>query len=391
MKNKILPALWLSLTAAAWILTPALASDQKEAILFYSPTCHDCTEVKETCLPPLLERYKASVKLTRRSISEMDNYEMLFKMSRQRDPSTNTIKVPTLIFGDKMLVGKDDICAKAGELFATGQRPVPAHPLAPGAAPAFDPMAHFKSFTPLAVVGAGLVDGINPCAFTVIIFFISFLALQGYRRRDLAIIGLTFSFAVFVTYLLIGVGLFNFFYVLAGYSWVRKCFNWGIGSVSLVLAFLAGRDAFNYKRTGKSDDMVLSLPQRYKDRIHSLIGKQYRTSRGGLVKKTYLTVIVTALATGFTVSLIEAVCTGQMYLPTIVFVLKSTPLKIAAFGYLALYNLMFITPLLVILFFAVMGASSEQFGALLKKHLFGIKLAMAAMFLFLAVFLLWRG
>ena len=398
MRNKIFPALWSLLAAAVWSLCPAFASEKKEAILFYSPTCHDCTQVKDTCLPPIIERYKASVKLTHRDISEMENYEMLFKMSRKRDPASTTIRVPTLIFGDSMLIGKDDICAKAGDLFATAPQLPPEPPAqeeGQGRASAqpspFDPVSHFRSFTPLAVVGAGLVDGINPCAFTVIIFFISFLALQGYRRRELAVIGLAFSFAVFVTYLLIGLGLFNFFYALAGFTWVRRSFNLAVGAVSLVLFFLTARDAVNYRKTGKADDMVLSLPKRYKDMIHTLIGKQYRSSRGALVRRTYLTVIATALATGFTVSLIEAVCTGQMYLPTIVFVLKSTPLKIAAFGYLVLYNLMFITPLLIILFFAVMGASSEQFGNLFKKHLFGIKLAMAAMFLFLALFLLWRG
>jgi len=38
---------------------------------------------------------------------------------------------------------------------------------------------HFRSFKTLAIVVAGLIDGINPCAFTVIVFFVSFLAFQG--------------------------------------------------------------------------------------------------------------------------------------------------------------------------------------------------------------------
>jgi len=101
--------------------------------------------------------------------------------------------------------------------------------------------------------------------------------------------------------------------------------------------------------------------------------------------------ILSAFITGLLVSLLEAVCTGQVYLPTIAFVLKASSFKLQALGYLLLYNIMFIVPLIVIFVFALMGTTSNQFSGFLKKHLGLIKVFMAVLFFSLGIFLLWRG
>jgi cytochrome c biogenesis protein CcdA len=79
-----------------------------------------------------------------------------------------------------------------------------------------------------------------------------------------------------------------------------------------------------------------------------------------------------------------------MYLPTIAFVLKSSHLKLQAFAYLLLYNTMFILPLLAVFVFALAGATSEDFGRFIKRHMLLVKLLMAALFFGLGMFLLWR-
>jgi len=100
--------------------------------------------------------------------------------------------------------------------------------------------------------------------------------------------------------------------------------------------------------------------------------------------------VLSALITGFLVSLLEAVCTGQTYLPTITFVLKTTHLRLQALVYLLLYNLMFVVPLFIIFLFALWGVTSEQFSKFLRKHLLLIKLLMAALFFGLGIYLIWR-
>lgn len=65
----------------------------------------------------------------------------------------------------------------------------------------------FEQFGVLAVIGAGLLDGVNPCAFTTMIFFVSYLALVGRKGREILLVGAAFTLAVFLTYLAIGLGL----------------------------------------------------------------------------------------------------------------------------------------------------------------------------------------
>ena len=74
-----------------------------------------------------------------------------------------------------------------------------------------------------------------------------------------------------------------------------------------------------------------------------------------------------------------------MYVPTIVFILKMTPYKLGALGYLLLYNFMFIVPLIAIYGLGLAGVSSTSFADVMKRNMFLIKLFLAAMFLFLGV------
>lgn len=99
--------------------------------------------------------------------------------------------------------------------------------------------------------------------------------------------------------------------------------------------------------------------------------------------------LMSALIAGFLVSIIEAVCTGQVYLPTIIFVLKTAVLKLQALAYILIYNIMFILPLVAIFLFALLGVTSEQFARFLKKHLVAIKIVMAVLFFTLGIVLVY--
>jgi cytochrome c biogenesis protein CcdA len=89
------------------------------------------------------------------------------------------------------------------------------------------------------------------------------------------------------------------------------------------------------------------------------------------------------------VSLLEAACTGQVYLPTIVYIVKNTKLRLKALTYLILYNLMFILPLIVIFILSLVGFSSQKFNVFLKKHLGTIKIILAFIFLLLGLLVIW--
>ena len=90
---------------------------------------------------------------------------------------------------------------------------------------------------------------------------------------------------------------------------------------------------------------------------------------------------------GLLISFLELACTGQIYLPTIIFVSSIPELRGRAIFYLVLYNLMFIIPLIVVFILAFYGTTSKQLTEFLRKHAAAVKLGMAALFVALAAWL----
>lgn len=376
------------------ILTPILSSAQKEdtpiakLIVFYSPGCQRCAEIENEVMPQIKSKFRGKILLEYRDISDIENYKLLLSLQEKYNAEEIKNVFPVFYFEGRFLNAEGNVKERLEALIteSTGIGKKEKADL-----PFVDLISHFKNLRPVTIISAGLIDGINPCAFTVMIFFISFLTVQGYKRKDLNLIGLSFIFAVFLTYILIGIGIFGFLYRLEGFWLVAKIFNVSVGILSIILGFLALYDFFKFKKTGATEGLTLQLPRIIKNQIHSIIGLHYRKSKEPQKQQRIFRLIFSALITGFLVSILEAVCTGQVYLPTIAFVLKTTPLKLQALSYLLTYNLMFILPLLIIFLFALWGTTSQAFARFLQKHLLTIKILMAILFFSLGVFLVWRA
>jgi len=371
----------------AFLCIRAYSQEVHKLIVFSSPTCQKCLKAKNELMPEIEKEFKDVIQIEYRDIGNIDNYTFLLGLIEKHKAQIK-IELPVFYFQGKFLAAREGTRDNLVQLIASSlERPYKVKE-----ALAVDLIKRFGSFKPLTIISAGLADGINPCAFTVIVFFISFLALQGYRKRELALIGLSFIFAVFLTYILLGIGIFNFLYRLKGIWLIIKVVNISVGIFSIILGVLSIYDFLKFKKTGKSEDLILQLPKTIKNRIHSLIGIFYRKSKSSEAfeaKPHIFKLVISALITGFLVSLLEAVCTGQLYLPTIAFVLKISQLKLQALGYLILYNIMFIVPLLIIFLFALWGVTSEQFSKFLKQRLAVVKLTMAVIFFAFGFFLIW--
>ncbi|MGZ3606268.1 MAG: hypothetical protein ACXU9P_15120 [Thermodesulfobacteriota bacterium] len=120
--------------------------------------------------------------------------------------------------------------------------------------------------------------------------------------------------------------------------------------------------------------MKLQLPNFLKKRIHQAIRKESKSTR----------YFFAAIGAGFVVSILEFTCTGQVYLPTILFVTNIPSLKASAVSYLLLYNFMFIVPLLIIFGIVYWGVTSEQLAFFLQKRASSIKLYTSLLFFALA-------
>ena len=227
----------------------------------------------------------------------------------------------------------------------------------------------FKSLGVLNIIIAGLINGSNPCAFAALIFFISYLTLVGRKRKEIFWVGMGFSGTVFVTYLLIGFGILSFIQHLSFLPLFSRVVYLITMAIALVLGIYSLYDYILLKR-GRPSEMTLQLPNFLKKRIHQIIRKESQSSRYFLA----------AMAAGFIISLLEFACTGQVYLPTILFVINTPSLRTSAIFYLLLYNFMFITPLLIIFGVVYWGVTSEQLAFFLQKRASTIKLLTSLFF-----------
>lgn len=244
-------------------------------------------------------------------------------------------------------------------------------------------LKRFLSFGLFTVLGAGLIDGVNPCAFTLLVFFISFLNFVGYRKRELLLLGIVFIFSVFLTYILIGIGLFKFIQSLEVFNLLSRIIYLAVAWLTIILGMYSIYDWYIYKKTGNPDELKLKLPQFIKLRIQRIVQDASRDRNRTLVE-----LALAVFLSGFIVSLLESVCTGQTYVPTIAYILKTSSLRSKAFFYLVLYNLMFILPLVIIFLAMLRGVTSEMFSKIARRHLGTIKLLTAALFFLLGVLLL---
>jgi cytochrome c biogenesis protein CcdA len=358
----------------------------RRLIIFYSPSCHQCIRIKNELMPNIEKEFHDKILIEYRNINDIENYKYLLAL-REKYKTDIEIKVPLFYFEGKFLKGEGEVGDNLHRLIIDS---LGSHYIE-GELPKVDLVNFFKRFNLWGVTIAGLEDGINPCAFTVIVFFISYLALQGYKKRELVVIGLSFISTVFVAYFLIGLCIFNFLYALKGYWALTKTINIVIGILSIILGIFAFYDFLKFKKTKDTEGLLLQLPRQVQNRIHSVIGLHYRKTKDKTKEPNIFKLILTAVITGFLVTLLEAVCTGQLYLPTITFIVKtsSLKLKIQALGYLFLYNILFIIPLFIIFLFALLGVTSEQFTRFLKKYLGTIKILMAILFFILGVVLIY--
>ncbi len=248
----------------------------------------------------------------------------------------------------------------------------------------------FSDFSSLTILSAGFIDGINPCAFTVMVFFISFLTFAGYRKQDMLIVGCLFILAIYVTYVLIGFGLFKVLRGLENFAYFSRLFYYIIAGFSFVLGAVNLYDFWVYKKTKNPEKIVIKLPSLIKRKIQSTIREEL--AKGEEEKKSLFLLIIASLSCGFIISLLELFCTGQLYLPTILYILKFEALKFRAIFYLLLYNAMFIVPLIAVFILSFFGFGSLRFEKIACAYLGWVKIATAFVFFLLGtVLLIWKG
>jgi cytochrome c biogenesis protein CcdA/glutaredoxin len=344
------------------------------AAYFYQTGCNECSRV-EADLTYLHTKYP---QLQVQEYNIYDHADLATWMTDQIDYQGD-FHTPALFIGDAVLVGEELYPEAIIPLLeANAQSGSEAYWLD------FDPeqgqqsiIDRFKDMGWLAVVVAGLIDGINPCAFATLIFFVSYLTLSGRKGKEVLLVGGGFTVGVFLAYLAVGLGLYQILEAIGATLEIISKIVYGLtGVFCLVLAVMSFIDVAKARR-GEIGDMLLKLPEPLRKRINATIRKGRNTGN----------YIFGAFVAGLLVSLLELACTGQVYLPTIIFVSSIPELRLQAVLYLVLYNLMFILPLIVIFVLVYFGTTSKELTQFLQKRAALVKFLMGLIFIGLGAWL----
>ena len=397
-----------ALLAIFFCLPLAFADEQKmEIALFTSPSCGHCQKFKREYLATLKQDFQDKVKFVEFDVSKPEDSIIFHDTMLEYGYGVENMGVPAMVVGKSVLMGYPAQIRTEGPsailkalregetTFYGTQAQIKECKINQekekelcedgGKSSALEAaQSMFKRISFWAIIVAGLVDGINPCAFAVIVFFISFLSVYKYDKKEIILVGSAYCGAVFIAYILIGLGLFNFLYKMSSFYYVMWGFKWLTILLCALFFVLSLYDFIVYQITKNADKVVLQLGKGYKEKIHKIIRYFLRDKNKSAPRLFWAAVVV-----GFLVSLIEAVCTGQVYLPTIAVILKEANQDFwRAMIYLLTYNLMFIVPLVIIFALSVLGYESKTFNEFLRKHLGFTKLALCLLFLGLLILLI---
>jgi cytochrome c biogenesis protein CcdA len=286
------------------------------------------------------------------------------------------IHTPALFIGDDALIGEEEITPQNLEALVETYAETGAEKVWE------DVNAVERVAVPsvLQVIFAGLVDGLNPCAFATLIFFVSYLAASQRKGHEVLLAGGAFTLGVFIAYMAVGLGFYKVIdMVQEVFPLAERLSRWVYGLTAVLCAGLAVFSFFDYlkARQGEIEDMSLSLPDKLRKRVRSVI-------RSGQRARSYVLAMFT---TGLIVSLLELACTGQIYLPTIIFMTSEPGLRTRGTLFLALYNLVFILPLVVVFVLTYFGTTSLELGLFFKRRTATVKLVTTLVFASLAVWL----
>lgn len=345
-------------------------------LFFHSEGCDSCRTIKTRVLPVLQEKYGSKLEVKELEISSLPNFELLLKLQRQAGRRID--KTPPLIFiGQDILEGTSAIRERLDGLVekyqAQGGSDFPDVKLS--GVSKVGTSAEFRKISLAALIAGALMDGINPCAFTTLIFLISYLAFIGRKGRQLLSSGLLFSLGVFGAYFLAGLGIIETIKQLQTFRFIDNVLLWIVFGMAVLLGALNFYDYFALKN-GRLDRVKLGLGDQLQQRIHGAIRTQ-KHAPGSL----------SSLVLGATVGVLELPCTGQLYFPIILMVREMSPVRAKALGYLLLYNFIFILPLLIVFAGAYFGLSSKIMTKLVRDHSAKVKLWTALFFFGLALLL----
>ena len=177
------------------------------------------------------------------------------------------------------------------------------------------------------VLVASLLDSVHPCSFSILLITIAFLFGMQTSRKKILQIGGTYIAGIFASYLLIGLGILKVLHIFNVPHFMGK-----LGASLLIIFGII--NLLNY--------LFPNFPIRFKIPV---------IAHGAMSNLMEKASFIAAFALGILVGICQFPCMGGPYL-MVIGLLHDQVTYFKGFGYLFLYNLILIIPLVAVLFIA---------------------------------------
>ncbi len=208
--------------------------------------------------------------------------------------------------------------------------------------------ANLAAMLPAVVISA-LVDSVNPCAFAVILLLLAFLFTLRQARARVLSLGAVYIAVIFGVYFAIGLGLMQAVRISNDPHFVARLGGWLLIALGVV-----NIQEWLWPET----PLKLHLPGFAHGKVNELLKK---------------TSVPATIGVGFIVGLCTFPCSGGVYV-SIITLLAAKTTYLWGLGYLTLYNLLFVLPLVVILLAVGNRTTAKSLAQWERRHALRLRL-----------------
>lgn len=315
-----------------------------ELLFFRRHGCSHCARVEEALERDILPRYP-ELEVQYYEVDEPQAQRLLAKLLKAYgiELDLQEIYTPLIFVGDYALVATGGL---AGGLRVYGMEPEPFEAVGPAedmmleeairraieeGAPS--PLSKIKgieakqlaeALTIPALIVAAAADSVNPCTFAVLILLLGTLLVAG-RRGKVLWVGLSFVAAIYISYFLMGLGIFT----AIQSAGVQRPFVLAVSSLAILLGLWNMKDYFAYGKW-----FTIEVPQRWRPVVKRLTSSAVT--------------IPGAFVVGVLDSFFLLPCSSGPYFAILALLHGVGVSRLLGVLYLLLYNFIFVIPLLLI-------------------------------------------
>lgn len=340
-------------------------NNNPEIIFYASDSCYNCKEVKT-----MLSKYD-NINVILKTIESEENYKELQKVATYFNKDA---MVPSILIGDKFLVGADIIDSfddtlnkKLGDKYEL----LNVSTIEVNIAKINE--ENYNNISFFVIMLSGLIDGINPCALSMLILLIGIVTKTD--KKNVIYIGTSYASGTFLAYFFIGLNIFKVMEIASKISWLIIVMYISIICMSLFIIYLNTKDFINIKK-GKVENIKNQLSNNQKSKIYKYINKLTDSKH----------IVFYGFVLGIILTLLEFTCTGQVYIPTLSYMINSGE-GVLPYIYLFAYNIMFIMPLIIVCIVTYITKETNKVMNLLYDKLGYIKLITNLIYVIIIVIL----